>query len=52
MTNDECGCINCECEDCGSQNPKRLVGKAAESAGVTDIRDEWFCDESCSCCDK
>ena len=47
-----CECVNCECTECGSQNPKRLVGKAAVKANVTDIRSEWWCDTTCTCCKK
>ena len=47
-----CNCTNCDCKECGNQNPDRLVGAQALEAGVQSWDAEWYCDESCDCCDK
>jgi len=47
-----CMCANCECKECGLQNPDRLTGAAAKKAGVLDWTSPWQCDPNCNCCDK
>jgi hypothetical protein len=34
----KCGCINCECKECGNQ--------------TAPWEEPWFCDEECNCCDN
>jgi len=47
-----CNCTNCDCKDCGNQNPERLTGEAATKAGLQSWDAEWYCDENCTCCSK
>lgn len=47
---ENCTCVNCECKECGLQNPDKLEGKSAKEAGVSDWTMPWYCDENCECC--
>ena len=47
-----CNCTNCDCTECGNQNPEKLTGDAAIAAGKQPWNLEWYCDEDCNCCSK
>ena len=48
----DCGCVNCECEKCGWQNPQGLMGAEAAAAGVHSWDQTWWCDPACGCCSE
>lgn len=46
----KCECVNCECNSCGWQNPKQLIGEQAKKAMVHSWDKKWFCEPNCDCC--